>query len=62
MKAKMARYRHVNWSEVVREAIKARISIEERMEALRALEELRKDVKPVRKGTLEKWIREDRGR
>ena len=62
MKAKMAKYRHINWSEVVREAIKTRISIEERREAVKALEELRRRVKPVGKGMLDRWIREDRGR
>ncbi|MCD6445148.1 hypothetical protein J7L70_09210 [Candidatus Bathyarchaeota archaeon] len=62
LKAKMAKYRHINWSEVVREAIKTRISIEERREAVKALEELRRRVKPVGKGMLDRWIREDRGR
>ena len=62
LKAKMAKYRHINWSEVVREAIKARISIEERREAVKALEELRRMVKPVGKGMLDRWIREDRRR
>lgn len=62
LKEKIKRYSHVNWSEVVREAIVRRIRIEERLEAIRILDDIRGRVKPVERGTIERWIREDRGR
>ena len=39
LREKIKKYRNINWSEVVREAIARRIEIEERMEAARKIEE-----------------------
>jgi|GEM_PF-3940025 len=50
LKEKIRRYSHVNWSEVVREAIVRRIKIEERLEAIRVLDDIRRRVKSVEKG------------
>ena len=41
LKEKIKRYSHVNWSEVVRRAIMRRIRIEERLEAIRILDDIR---------------------
>ncbi|MEM2931098.1 MAG: hypothetical protein QW797_09620 [Thermoproteota archaeon] len=59
---KMRALKTVNWSHVVREAILKRIELEERREALKRMDALTKRVKPVSKGELVRWIREDRGR
>jgi len=60
LKEKMKKYREINWSEVVRRALEERIRIQERIEAMRRMDEIRRKVKPVKRGELDKWIREDR--
>jgi len=60
LKEKMKKYREINWSEVVRRALEERIRIQERIEATRRMDEIRRKVKPVKRGELDKWIREDR--
>jgi len=62
LKEKIKKRRGVNWSEVVREAIARRVTIEERLEATRRIDEAKKRVKPVEVGQLDAWVREDRGR
>ena len=62
LKEKIKKRRGVNWSEVVREAIARRITIEERLEATRRIDEAKKRVKPIKVGQLDAWVREDRGR
>lgn len=62
LKEKIRKRSDINWSEVVREAIAKRIEIEERLEAIREIDETKQRVKPVEKGQLDEWIREDRGR
>jgi len=62
LKEKIQKRRGVNWSEVVREAIARRVTIEERLEATRRIDEAKKRVKPVEVGQLDAWVREDRGR
>ena len=62
LKEKIRKRRGVNWSEVVREAIARRLKIEERVEAARRIDEVKRRVKPVEAGQLDEWIREDRGR
>mgnify|MGYP000427393740 CR=1 FL=1 len=60
LKEKMKKYREINWSEVVRRALEERIRIQERIEATRRMDEIRRKVKPVKRRELDKWIREDR--
>ena len=60
LKEKMKKYREINWSEVVRRALEERIRIQERIEATRRMDEIRRKVKLVKRGELDKWIREDR--
>ena len=60
LKEKMKKYREINWSEVVRRALEERIRIQERIEATRRMDEIRRKVKPVKREELDKWIREDR--
>ena len=60
LKEKMKKYREINWSEVVRRALEERIRIQERIEATRRMDKIRRKVKPVKRGELDKWIREDR--
>jgi len=62
LKEKIRNRSDINWSEVVREAIAKRIEIEERLEAVRSIEAAKHRVKPVERGHLDKWIREDRDR
>lgn len=62
LRGEMRKHPEINWSEVVREAIARRIELEERLEAVRAIDEARQRVKPVEKGRLDRWIREDRER
>ena len=62
LREKMKKYPNINWSEVVREAITRKIETIERLEASKKIDQIRKRVKPVEKGELEKWIKEDRGR
>ena len=62
LREKIKKRRGVNWSEVVREAIARRITIEERLEATRRIDEAKKRVKPIKVGQLDAWVREDRGR
>ncbi|MGQ9469687.1 MAG: hypothetical protein ACUVTD_07720 [Nitrososphaerales archaeon] len=59
LKDAIKKHADVNWSEVVREAIVKKIEIEERLEAIKKIDEIKKRVKPVEKGQLDKWIRED---
>ena len=62
LREKIKKRNGVNWSEVVREAIARRIEVEERLEAIRRIDEAKKRVKPIRVGQLDAWVREDRGR
>jgi len=62
LREKIKKRRGVNWSEVVREAIARRIEVEERLEAIRRIDEAKKRVKPIEAGQLDAWVREDRGR
>jgi len=62
LKEKIRKRHDINWSEVVREAIAKKIEIEERLEAVREIDETKHKLKPVEKGQLDKWIRGDRGR
>ena len=56
----MKKHPNTDKSDVGREAIIKRIEIEDRLEAVRRIEEIKKSVKPVEKGQLDKWIREHR--
>ena len=60
LREKMKKYEEVNWSEVVRKALEEEIRIQERIEATNKIDEIRRKVKTVKKGELDKWIREDR--
>jgi len=62
LKEKMRKYKEINWSEVIRKALEEKIRIQEKIEAVRKIDEIRRKVKPVEKGELDKWIREDRAR
>jgi len=62
LKEKIKKRPDINWSEVVREAIAKKIEIEERLEAVRRIDEVKQRVNPVEKGQLDKWIRKDRRR
>lgn len=62
LKAKMKKHPHINWSNVLREAIIKKIEIEERLEAIREIDEVKQRMKPVEKGQLDKWLKEDRRR
>jgi len=62
LKEKIKELRGINWSEVVREAIARRITIEERLEATKKIDEAKKRVKHIEAGQLDAWVREDRGR
>ena len=62
LKEKIRKHPDINWSEVVIEAIAKRIEIEERLEAIREIDETKQRVKPVEKGQLDEWVREDRRR
>ena len=62
LKAKMKKHSEINWSEVLREAIIKRIEIEERLEAVREIDEVKRRMRPVEKGQLDRWLKEDRGR
>lgn len=62
LREKMKEHPEINWSEVVREAIAKRIELEERQEAVKSIEEVRGKMKPVEKGQMNQWIREDRQR
>jgi len=62
LKQEMKKRSDVNWSEVVREAIRKKIEIEERLEASRKIDEIKHRIKPVERGQLVKWLREDRER
>lgn len=62
LKTKMKRRSDINWSEVIREAIIKRIEMEERSEAIRKIDEIRQRVKPVKRGEIDKWLKEDRER
>ena len=53
LKEKMKKYREINWSEVVRRALEERIRIQERIEATRRMDEIRRKVKPVKRGELD---------
>ena len=61
LKEEMKKY-DVNWSEVVRKAIEEKIRSIRMEEALEKIREVRRRSKPVKKGELDAWIREDRGR
>ena len=60
LREKMKKYEKINWSEVVRKALEEEIRIQERIEATNKIDEIRRKAKPVKKGELDKWIREDR--
>ncbi|MCS7365303.1 MAG: hypothetical protein NDF54_07705 [archaeon GB-1867-035] len=62
LKEKMRKYKEINWSEVIRKALEEKIRIQEKIEAVRKIDEIRRKVKPVKKGELDKWIRENRVR
>jgi len=62
LKDRMKTHKGINWSEVIRRAILERVEAEERLEAVKGIDDLGKRVKAVRKGELVRWIREDRGR
>jgi len=62
LKEKMRKYKEINWSEVIRKALEEKIRIQEKIEAIRKIDEIRRKVKPVKKGELDKWIRENRVR
>lgn len=62
LREKIKKRPNINWSEVVREAIVKKIEVEERLEAVKRIDEARQRVKPVEKGQLDEWVREDRKR
>lgn len=62
LKDRMKTRKGVNWSEVIRRAIRERVEAEERLEAAKEIDAMGKRVRAVHKGELVRWIREDRGR
>lgn len=62
LKQEMKKRPDINWSEIVREAIKKKIESQKRVEATRKIDEIKRRMKPVDKGQLDKWLREDRER
>ena len=62
LKEEMKKRTNINWSEVAREAIVRKIEVEDRLEAVKSIEKIKKSIKPVDRGQLDKWIREDRER
>ncbi|MEM2110383.1 MAG: hypothetical protein QXX08_00695 [Candidatus Bathyarchaeia archaeon] len=62
LKHKMKKRSQVNWSEFVREAIRKKIEVEERLEAAKKMDEIKRRMNPVDKGQIDKWLREDRAR
>ncbi len=61
LKEEMKKY-DLNWSEIIRRAIEEEIRRIKMEEAFKKIIEVRERSKPVKKGELDAWIREDRGR
>lgn len=62
LKEALRKYSNINWSNFVREAISKRIELEEKKEAIKRIDEAKRRVKPIKRGELDKWIKEDRRR
>ena len=66
LKTEMKKYNNVNWDEIVLNAIETQIqNLKRKLNMIRATEELDKirlRCKPVNKGEIDLWIREDRAR
>ncbi|RLG40290.1 MAG: hypothetical protein DRO05_06785 [Thermoproteota archaeon] len=61
LKEEMRKY-DVNWREIIRRAIEEKIRSIKMEEAVEKIREVRKRSKPVKKGELDAWIKQDRGR
>ncbi len=61
LREEMKKY-DLNWSEIIRRAIEEEIRRIKMEEAFKRIMEVRERSKPVEKGELDAWIREDRGR
>lgn len=62
LKEMLKNHPEVNWSRFIREALAKKLELEERKRAAKSIEEIKKRVKPVKKGELDEWVREDRRR
>ena len=62
LREKMMRRKDVNWSEVVRQSIERRLTMEDRIAASEQLDRVRGSAKPVKEDQIRQWIREDRRR
>jgi hypothetical protein len=64
LKTEMRKYNDVNWNEIILNAIETQIqNLKRKLKMIRADEELDKirlRCKPVKKGEIDLWIREDR--
>ena len=60
LKDKMDKFDEINWSELIRKFIEAKITQLELEETLRIIEEHLKDVPELPRGTVARWIRSDR--
>jgi hypothetical protein len=66
LKTEMKKYNNVNWDAIILNAIETQIqNLKRKLKMIRATEELDKirlRCKPVKKGEIDQWIREDRAR
>ena len=66
IRTEMEKYNDVDWTKIILNAIETQIQrIKKRINMLKAAEELdeiRLRIKPVKKGEIDLWIREDRAR